>query len=54
MYYKNAAAIILVYDSTNKSSFDKLSSWIEEIDENATEDLLIVAVTSSKCDRIEW
>ena len=54
MYYKNAAAIILVYDSTNKGSFDGLNRWLEEIDNNATEDLWIVAVTASKCDQIGY
>ena len=50
MYYKNASAIILVYDSTNRTSFKALESWVQEIDDNATEDLLIVSITASKCD----
>jgi GTPase SAR1 family protein len=54
MYYKNASAIILVYDSTSMNSFKALQSWMDEIDDNATEDLLLVAVTASKCDQISW
>ena len=52
LYYKNAAAIILVYDTTSKASFDGLERWMYEIDDNATEDLWIVAITASKCDLI--
>ena len=54
MYYKNASAIILVYDSTNKESFEALQSWMDEIDDNATEDLLLIAITASKCDQISY
>jgi len=54
MYYKNASAIILVYDSTNKESFEALQSWMDEIDDNASEDLLLIAITASKCDQISY
>ena len=54
MYYKNASAIILVYDSTSKDSFKALQRWMYEIDDNATEDLLLIAVTASKCDQISF
>ena len=50
MYYKNASAIILVYDSTSRASFEALESWVEKIDDNASADLLIVSITASKCD----
>lgn len=30
-YYRGAAGIILVYDITNKSSFDHLTTWINDI-----------------------
>ena len=33
-YYRNSVAAIIVYDITNKSSFDKVSSWIEEVKQN--------------------
>ena len=36
MYYKNAAAVALVYDSTNEESFDSVSKWVKEIDDNRT------------------
>ena len=31
MYYKNAAAVCLVYDSTCSDSFDKLDYWVKEL-----------------------
>ena len=30
MYYRGAAAAILVYDMTKKSSFEKLQKWVDE------------------------
>lgn len=34
MYYKGAKAIIVVFDVTNKDSFEGAKKWIEEIEEN--------------------
>jgi Ras-related protein Rab-11A len=34
MYYLGTEGAILVYDLGNKSSFEKLEQWIDEIDEN--------------------
>ena len=31
IYYKNAAAVCLVYDSTSSDSFEKLTYWYEEL-----------------------
>ena len=37
VFYKNAAACVLVYDITNKKSFDELKNyWISEIKENSS------------------
>ena len=37
VFYKNAAACVLVYDITNKKSFDELKNyWINEIKENSS------------------
>lgn len=30
-YYRDASGAILVYDTTNMNSFQKLESWIEEV-----------------------
>ena len=40
VFYKNAAACILVYDITNKSSFEDIKSyWIPELKENAPQNV---------------
>ena len=42
-YYKQAQGIILVFDLTNEISFSKLNKWINEINEN-TENVVIILV----------
>ena len=40
VFYKNAAACVLVYDITNKKSFDELKNyWISEIKENSSQNV---------------
>ena len=34
MYYKNADAVFLVYDSSSKDTFDSLSRWMKDIEDN--------------------
>ncbi|KAI9485283.1 MAG: ras-like GTP-binding protein RYL2 [Benjaminiella poitrasii] len=41
MYYRGASAAILVYDITSEESFTELISWMEELDKNMTDDLVI-------------
>lgn len=52
MYYRSAAAAILVYDVTNKQSFDNLQVWNQEIMEKAPPGLNIFIV-GNKCDCVE-
>lgn len=49
MYYKNAEAIILVYDSTNYQTFNNLEKWTKEVEENGKPQVLLV-IASTKCD----
>ena len=51
MYYKDAAGIILVYDVTKRETFDALSNWIREIENNrtGTQDPEY-AIMGNKCD----
>ncbi|CAO3677754.1 unnamed protein product [Umbelopsis vinacea] len=44
MYYRGAHAAILVYDITSEESFQDMSSWVEELKKNMTEDLVIHVV----------
>lgn len=50
-YYKGANGIIMVYDITNKDSFDHLSNWLKEVHLYAPETAKIVLV-GSKCDLV--
>mmetsp|Transcript_66695 Transcript_66695/g.124579 ORF Transcript_66695/g.124579 Transcript_66695/m.124579 type:complete len:213 (-) Transcript_66695:288-926(-) len=42
-YLKKSAAAVIVYDVTNKTSFDTVQSWLKEV-RNASEDPLIFVV----------
>ena len=46
MYYKNASAVCLVYDSTCSASFDALSYWVKELEERSQKNVLINVVAS--------
>ncbi|XP_065073314.1 ras-related protein Rab-1A-like isoform X1 [Ochlerotatus camptorhynchus] len=48
-YYRQADGIIIVYDCTNKKSFDSVNSWLKEIDEHANENVTKLLV-GNKCD----
>ena len=47
-YYKNADGAVLVYDISNRKSFEKLSFWIKEIKENSPEDIKIILLGNKK------
>eukprot|EP00731_Ephydatia_muelleri_P031727 Em0023g234a len=50
-YYRGANGIILVYDVTNKRSFQNITRWIQDVDSNTdgVERLLV----GNKCDNTE-
>ncbi|XP_071131447.1 ras-related protein Rab-26-like isoform X6 [Mytilus edulis] len=41
-YYRDAHALLLLYDVTNKASFDNIRAWLGEINEYAQEDVVIM------------
>ncbi len=43
-YYKGAHGIMLVYDVTDRSTFEKLGSWVTEIERYSTLDPLIMII----------
>eukprot|EP00026_Physarum_polycephalum_P014557 Phypoly_transcript_15086.p1 GENE.Phypoly_transcript_15086~~Phypoly_transcript_15086.p1 ORF type:complete len:227 (+),score=29.02 Phypoly_transcript_15086:261-941(+) len=44
MYYRGAAAAVLVYDITNPDSFQKTQDWVAELQSNVTDDIVLVVV----------
>ena len=51
-YYKDADGVILVYDATNRKSFDELNYWIEEINKHASKNVLLT-IAGNKSDLID-
>ncbi|XP_034264613.1 ras-related protein Rab-37 isoform X4 [Pantherophis guttatus] len=41
-YYRDAQALLLLYDITNKVSFDSIRAWLTEIHEYAQKDVVIM------------
>jgi len=52
MYYRGAAAAIVVYDVTDRASFLKAKVWIEELQRQAPENI-VVALAANKVDLAE-
>ena len=43
-YYRDTNGVVLVFDLTNKNSFDKLSVWLNDIKEYGSNDTCIILV----------
>ncbi|XP_076755532.1 ras-related protein Rab-37 isoform X2 [Xylocopa sonorina] len=41
-YYRDAHGLLLLYDVTNKTSYDNIRAWLSEIREHANEDVVIM------------
>lgn len=50
-YFRGASGALLVYDITQRDSFDGLSMWLQEISANADPDIAITLV-GNKCDKV--
>ena len=50
-YYRDADAVVLVYDITKESSFKELESWISEIKKNGKADMLMT-IAGNKSDMV--
>ena len=48
-YFTDADGAIVVYDSTDKDTFEEAKWWIEDVKKN-TEENVVLAITGSKCD----
>ena len=49
-YYKGADGIILMYDITNKNSFESIEQWINNIKESSNYENIGLVVVGNKCD----
>jgi len=50
MYYKNAAAAIVCYDTTSPASFETLKYWVDELRTNVPAGGIVLALCATKCD----
>ena len=51
-YYRGADGILIVYDTTNRESFDHLDSWLSEVNKYAS-DKMVKAIVGNKSDKSE-
>lgn len=49
MYYRGAAAAIVVYDITNKESFNGAKSWVKELQRRGDPNV-VIALAGNKAD----
>ena len=49
-YYKGADGIILMYDITNKNSFESIEQWINNIKESSNYENIGLVIVGNKCD----
>jgi small GTP-binding protein len=50
LYYRDANAAVLVYDVSNKQTFDSIRYWLNELDTKVKQDGLVLALAGNKCD----
>ena len=51
VYYRNAAAAIIVYDITNEATFEVLQEWITELNRLGPANIVLsIAIAGNKCD----
>jgi len=50
-YYRGAQGVILVYDTSNRSSFDKLEQWLSEVEAYSTKKDIIKMLVGNKIDK---
>jgi len=54
LFYKGANAVLLVYDTTDRLSFEKLEYWISECFDAAQQTIKTVAIIANKIDLEEF
>ena len=53
IYYKDASAVCLCYDSTSEESYDSLSYWADELRGKSDNDNIIMAIVATKTDWVD-
>ena len=53
IYYKDASAVCLCYDSTSEESYDSLSYWVDELRSKSDNDNIIMAICATKTDWVD-
>eukprot|EP00828_Plagiopyla_frontata_P022505 TRINITY_DN29097_c0_g1_i1.p4 TRINITY_DN29097_c0_g1~~TRINITY_DN29097_c0_g1_i1.p4 ORF type:complete len:107 (+),score=28.93 TRINITY_DN29097_c0_g1_i1:452-772(+) len=49
-YYRDANAVILVYDISDLETFKNIEKWLIELDERIKKQNLIIGMAGNKCD----
>jgi len=50
LYYRDARAVILVYDVSDLESLENLEYWVKELKEKADPDEMVYAILANKTD----
>ena len=53
IYYKDASAVCLCYDSTSEDSYDSLQYWADELSSKADNDSVVMAIVATKTDWVD-
>lgn len=51
LYYRDAVAAILTYDTTCLKSFESISFWIQELNKKANQENMVLCLAGNKCDK---
>ncbi|KAM7530238.1 hypothetical protein LguiB_033648 [Lonicera macranthoides] len=52
MYYRGAAAAVIVYDITNQTSFDRAKKWVQELQAQGNTNM-VMALAGNKADLLD-
>uniref|UniRef100_A0A670JI52 small monomeric GTPase n=1 Tax=Podarcis muralis TaxID=64176 RepID=A0A670JI52_PODMU len=53
-YYRDAHALLLLYDVTNRASFDNIQAWLTEIHEYAKQDVVLMLLGNKVSQASSW
>lgn len=51
MYYRGAAAAVVVYDVTNAASFERAQAWVKELQRQSNASNVVIALAGNKTDK---